>query len=333
MENTTKFVHGDQAEKFPEKIDFASNINPFPPRDLQEFISGMLWKVKYYPESSYADLVEVISDTFDWKRDEIVFGNGSIELIRAFFMLQKGKVAIPYPTFTEYERFARGFGLTVVKCRIEDLIETVKAEKPDAAVVCNPNNPTGEFFDWVEDLDRLAGKMGFKLLVDEAFIDFTRKKLSLENAFVVRSLTKILGIPGLRFGYGRFSEKYAKKFHSIRDPWNVNILAKEVAKKYIPRLNSISRRVSGKIKRERTFLEKRLKKLGFSCKGDVNFLLVRGKYDGKAVRSFLFERGILVRTCEDFEGLNEKYFRIAVKDRKSNRVLLKNLEVFVEENP
>ncbi len=325
-------MHGDQAEKFPGKIDFASNINPFPPRDLLEFINSVTWKVRYYPESSYSDLVETISDTFDWRENEVVFGNGSIELIRSFFTMQRGRVVVPYPTFTEYERFARGFGLRVVKCKIEDLVDAVRRTKPNAVVVCNPNNPTGEFFDWVEELDVLAERMKFNLLVDEAFIDFTRKKTSLENSFVVRSLTKILGVPGLRFGYGRFPKEYAEKFHNVRDPWNVNILAKEVAKRYLPRLNSISRRVYKKIKGEREFLKKGLKKLGFSCRGNVNFLLVSGKFSGRDVYKFLFERGILIRTCEDFEGLNERFFRIAVKDRKSNRVLLKNLEVLVEEN-
>lgn len=65
-------MHGDQAEKFLNDrkiLDFASNINPFPPRDLQEFIKSISWKVSYYPESSYSDLIETISETFEWKKE------------------------------------------------------------------------------------------------------------------------------------------------------------------------------------------------------------------------------------------------------------------------
>lgn len=266
------------------------------------------------------------------KKNEVVFGNGSIELIRAFFMINKGKVLIPYPTFTEYERFAKAFGLKVVRCQLREVYEFAKKSEFDAVVVCNPNNPTGEFVECVEELDILAGKKGFKLLVDEAFIDFSSERVQLENAFVVRSLTKILGIPGLRFGYGRFPKKFAERFHEIRDPWNVNIIAKEVAKRYLPKLKIFSRKVRKKISIERRYIRKRLGKLDFLSMGEVNFLLVEGEFKARNVQKFLFERGILIRTCEDFVGLNEKHFRIAVKDRKSNRELIKNLEVFVEEN-
>ncbi len=328
-------MHGDQAEKFlngKKILDFASNINPFPPKDLQEFIKSISWKISYYPESSYSDLIEIISETFGWDRKEVVFGNGSIELIRTFFILNSGKVLIPYPTFTEYERFAKAFGSRIVRCRLRDVYESAKKIEPNAVVVCNPNNPTGEFVECVEELDSLAEKKGFNLLVDEAFIDFSSKKAQLENAFVVRSLTKILGIPGLRFGYGKFPKKFAERFHEIRDPWNVNMLAKEVAKRYLPKLKIFSRKVRRKISRERKYLRKRLQRLDFLSVGEVNFLLVEGKFKAREIQKFLLDEGILIRTCEDFIGLNEKNFRIAVKDRDSNRALIKNLEVFVEEN-
>lgn len=333
-------MHGDFAERVirekrlkpGELLDFASNVNPFPPRDLLDFVAENLWTISFYPESRYSDLKEVISETFDWKPEEVVVGNGSIELIRAFFMLSRGTVLIPYPTFTEYERFAKAFGFKIVRARIDEVVEAVKKIKPENVVVCNPNNPTGEFLDYVEELDALAERLGFNLLVDEAFIDFCRRRVDYENAFVVRSLTKILGIPGLRFGYGKFPKKYAERYEGVRDPWNVNFLAKEVAKKFIPKLGPFSRRVRAKIERERTFLSKRLRKLGFATCGDVNFLLVKGCWHADDIFRFLFDRNILVRTCHDFLGLDRKYFRIAVKDRSSNRKLVKNLEVFVEEN-
>ena len=325
-------VHGDIYELFARKgefLDLASNINPFKPKDLDSKLLEFVERAFYYPENRYESLRSAIASSMNWDLNEIVFGNGSIELIEFFFRVVRGKIVIAQPTFTEYERFAKIYGSRVidVKYNINEILDAIGRIKPDGLVICNPNNPTGDFIrkEDFEEIVEAAERFGTKVLTDQAFIDFV--KPYDVDAFQVRSLTKILGIPGLRFGYGRFPKEFAKKFEEMRIPWNVNNLAKAVAENYLPKLRAFSRFVRRKMAREKEHLRRRLKKLGIEAQGKANFLLCYG-IDSEKLFEFMLSRRILIRRCEDFKYLDDKYFRIAVKDRKSNRIFLKNLEEF-----
>ena len=331
-------MHGDHLERYLRRgmnpLDFASNINPFRPRDLEERLFESLISVHHYPYNGYDSLIEAISSSVGWDRREVVFGNGSIELIEFFFRFIKKDVAIAQPTFTEYERFARIYGIRVhnIPWRFESILGFIEEKKPEGLVICNPNNPTGEFMrkSLIEEIAELCEKKGTKLMLDQAFIDFVKPHDI--NAFQIRSLTKILGIPGLRFGYGSFPKEYARKFHDMRIPWNVNTIAKAVAESYLPKLAPFSRYVRRRIGKERRHMARALKKLGFMCAGRANFLLCRGGYDSEEIFRHLEKKGILIRMCSDFRGLDREHFRIAVKKREENRVLLRELEIFVQEN-
>ncbi|AIY89364.1 pyridoxal phosphate-dependent aminotransferase [Geoglobus acetivorans] len=331
-------MHGDYYEKYLKMglkpLDFASNINPFRPRDLHENLIEAIESAYYYPQNSYRSLIEVISGSTGWDSENVVFGNGSIELIEFFFRMLRKDVAIVQPTFTEYERFARIYGLRVynVPWSVERILEFIDGRSPEGIVICNPNNPTGEFFRKavMEEISETCQRRNVKLMVDQAFIDFV--KPHDVDAFQIRSLTKILGIPGLRFGYGCFPEEYARKFHDTRMPWSVNGVAKFVAEKYLPRLGTFSRHVRARIKTERRHLVRSLRKLGFECRGKANFLLCEGGFHAEDIFKFLERKNILIRTCSDFRWLTDSHFRIAVKKRDENRILLRELEVFVQEN-
>ncbi len=336
-------MHGDIAEKIAresgrrlcEIIDFASNINPYPPRDIDLIISKALKKVFFYPESSYESLVEVISSSTGWSKKNIVFGNGSIELINAVFRIVEGdRVLIPYPTFTEYKRYAKIWNKKIVEIpfSFSDIVNALENLKVDVLILCNPNNPTGKYMKRINEINELCLEKDVKLIVDEVFINFVPYKEELENCFIIRSLTKIIGVPGIRFGYGYFPNEAAKKFHFFRDPWNVNVFAKEVAEKYLPILDEFSRSVRKKIRKERIYLIKKLKKLGFKVCGEANFLLVKGNYDSNFIYERLINKGIIIRRCNDFKGLSKRYFRISVRSRKENRRLLEELKILVEEN-
>ena len=332
-------MHGDIFEIYLSKgtkvLDFASNLNPFKPRDLKEKIIASVDSSFFYPHNDYNTLIDAITSSTGWDRENVVFGNGSIELIEFFFRTVKKEVAIVQPTFTEYERFARIFGLKTANLRwdVDEIIPFLKEKKPEALVICNPNNPTGEYIREHEmlEISECCEVSKTKLMVDQAFMDFV--KPYDVNAFQIRSLTKILGIPGLRFGYGFFPDDYGKLFHESRMPWNVNGIAKAVAEEYLPRLRAFSRYVRRRISEERVHMERRLRSFGFSSSGKANFLLCHGSYSASDVFRFLEQKGIIIRECSDFRGLTDNYFRIAVRKRNENRVLLKSLEVFVQENP
>ncbi len=331
-------VHGDILEIYLSKgekiLDFASNLNPFRPKDLREKIISAIEGSFYYPHNDYSTLVDAISGSTGWDKKSIVFGNGSIELIEFFLRILKREVAIVQPTFTEYERFARIYGLDVINLRwnLDDIISFIKERKPEAVVICNPNNPTGDYFREYEmsEIAECCISSKTKLMVDQAFMDFVKPHDI--HAFQIRSLTKILGIPGLRFGYGSFPDEYGRIYHERRMPWNVNCIAKAVAEEYLPRLRAFSRYVRRKISHERDHMKRKLKNFGFVSSGKANFLLCSGDYRADELFRFLEEKSILIRKCSDFKGLTENHFRVAVRKREENRALLKSLEIFVQEN-
>ncbi len=334
----TGSVHGDIFEMYLSKgmkvLDFASNLNPFPPRDLKEKIISSIENSFFYPQNNYSTLVDTISSSTGWERENVVFGNGSIELIEFFFRMLKRDVAIVQPTFTEYERFAgiQGLRVTHLKWDIDEIIHFVREREPEALVICNPNNPTGEFFRKHEmlEMSECCISSETKLMVDQAFMDFV--KPHDVHAFQIRSLTKILGVPGLRFGYGFFPDDYGRLFHETRMPWNVNGIAKAVAEEYLPRLRAISRYVRKRISKERDHLKKGLRSLGIASTGKANFLLCHSIHKADEIFRFLEKKGIIIRKCSDFRGLTDNHFRVAVRKRNENRTLLKSLEVFVQEN-
>ncbi len=315
----------DLGMKPEEILDFASNINPFPPGDLEEVIVRAAKRVRYYPESSYIELKRAVAEHLGCGEREAVIGNGSIELIDAFFRFNQGKtVLIPYPTFTEYERCAYIYGLKVLHHPYSP--DILVSEGADVSVICNPNNPTGDLIN-LEDF-----RADKPFLIDEAFIEFVDdcEAPNEGNNFIVRSLTKILAIPGLRFGYGRFPESFSRKFECTRSPWHVNVIAMEVALHYLPDLRDFSRKVRRIISKERKWLVERLAKMSLDCRGTANFLLVKASFDAGELFNFLYSRGILIRTCVDFRGLGGEYFRIAVRSRAENERLVENIREFVE---
>ena len=137
--------------------------------------------------------------------------------------------------------------------------------------------------------------------------------------FVLRSLTKSFGIPGIRIGYAAASKQIIKTLKKIKIPWSVNVLAQEAGlvaiqdKSYLLKSNSI-------IKKEYVFLKNKISDLqGFeSYDSSTNFILIKTKLDSTKLQKKLLKHKILIRDCKNFRGLNNHYIRIAVKNHNDN---------------
>ena len=269
-------------------------------------------------------------------------GNGSTELIyliaRAF---SPAKVLLPAPTFSEYER-ACGLVRGSVFVRHELPAEKNFDIDPDRfiaamqgcdlAFLCNPNNPTGRLVsrDAVRAIADAAERSSCCLVVDEAFIDFTpgqsvvRDVAGLSHLIVLRSLTKFYALSGLRIGYGVFPQSLIGSMKDHKEPWSVNTLAQKAGmaalddKAYQDRTMTI-------IRQEKLFLEQALRKAGIEyIPSAPNYYLLRIE-NAPQVIAALRKKGILVRDCSNFPGLDGSYIRIAVRSRTENTALLKEL--------
>ncbi|HDJ37951.1 MAG TPA: histidinol-phosphate aminotransferase family protein [Methanosarcinales archaeon] len=373
VQNCTPCVHGGRIAEFSgrsgmghtDPIDFSANLNPLGAPDIVASRDGRGdgdtdTDLTHYPDNRYlrlraasADFVERYSGRDRAHRitaENIVPANGSSELIRLFAetTLERGdRVIIPAPTFDEYAFQCRLFGGDVRYCDYSKILELSSDEISDASLLflCNPNNPTGNLIAR-EDVKRLAERCSNHetfLFVDEAFIELSDPAESVAHlvfdsdfVFVIRSLTKVFAVPGLRLGFGIASRELAELLNRARLVWNVGAQADAVGTAMIAaciKSNYIEESID-LITKERGYLEKKLTERGFSpLKSDVNFILVdvskTAGMNSHELAEGLLDHGILVRDCATFVNLDERYIRIAVRTREENRMLVQALDAVV----
>ena len=344
-----------------EILDYSSNINPYGlPKKFERAVIENLSVLEKYPDPDYVELREEIAKTNKVELKNIIVGNGATEIIFLYMKVLKAKkILIVSPTFGEYERAMKATldDIQVDYFKLEEAenfvlnIEKIKTElqkKYDLLVICNPNNPTGQFLS-IKELEKILGKcteVGTKLFVDEAFVEFVedwgeksiiKTEKNKKNLFVLRAFTKFFAIPGLRLGYGIcFDDEFMIKMLEKKEPWSVNNIA-ELAGKILLQDREYIEKTNNWIKIEKKYMYENLKEIeGLKTyKTEINFILVKikneylDKVNAQILREKMLEKGIVIRDASNFVYLNDNYFRLAVKDRKNNvRVLEALKEIF-----
>lgn len=366
-ENKIDFHGGNVYKIYREKgmkeiLDYSSNINPYGlPEQFKEAIISNLSILEKYPDPDYIELREEIAKINKVELKNIIVGNGATEIIFLYMKVLKAKkILIVSPTFGEYERAMRATldDIQVDYFKLEETdnfipnIKKIKAEldkKYDLLVMCNPNNPTGQFVS-VKELEKILEKcteVGTKLFVDEAFVEFVenwgeksiiKTEKDKKNVFVLRAFTKFFAIPGLRLGYGIcFDDEFMTKMLEKKEPWSVNNIA-ELAGKVLLKDKEYIEKTNKWIKEEKKYMYENLIKIeGIkSYKTEINFILVRindeylEKINVQKLREKMLKKGILIRDASNFVYLDNKYFRLAIKDRKNNMIVLEVLKKIFE---
>ena len=222
-------------------------------------------------------------------------------------------------------------------------------KKYDLLIICNPNNPTGKFLKLAqtEEILKECNKYDTKLFIDEAFIEFLADGMkesiinteeNKKNLFVTRAFTKFFAIPGLRLGYGMYFDKeLEQKISEKKEPWSVNNIAEMAGLTVLDDTEYIEKTLKW-ITKEKIYMYEKLNEIsGIKVyETEVNF--ITGKIDEKlfseglnvkVLREKMLEQGILIRDASNFNFLDERFFRLAIKDRASNeRVIEAMKEIF-----
>jgi len=323
--------HGDTIAA-PGMLDFATCLWPGEePATLAAELERALADRHRYPDDREARAA--IAARHGRDPDEVLLLNGACE---GFWLLAHAfrprRAACVHPAFTEPEVALRAVGAEIVRvaCDAEDDWRFEPDRVPadvDVVVVGNPNNPTGTF-SWPDVLASLA-RPGRILVLDESFIDFVgEESLSLASRadvpglVVIRSMTKVFALAGLRAGYLVASPELVARLESQRQPWSVNRLAC-AALAACARDHVCPRRVAADVAAPRAELRTALSAFEEVrvWPSAANFLLLAVP-DGSAVLDGLRDRGIAVRPAASFPGLNERYIRIAVRPPADNALLL-----------
>jgi len=358
-EELFNYLHGGNLEKAIEKygisseeiIDFSANINPLGfSSETGETIIKNLDQLSHYPDPECKEAKKELSRYFKIDYENIILGNGSTELIYLVVQtLKPKKVLIPIPTFYEYERALNNNNVSINFYKLKEKQEFLFSMDEiipqlagiDLVFLCNPNNPTGTFLPRKEMLTLVKEIQGRKifLVLDEAFIDlheeesFIKEVKNYNHLIVLRSLTKFFSLPGLRIGFGVSSSKLIKKLEAQKIPWSVNCLAQIAVREVLKDEKFISKSRSFLLK-EKEFLYMELSNMeGLKVyKPSVNFIFIKllGNISSEGLMGQLAKKGILIRDCSNFRGLEKrKFIRVAVRTRKENIKLLKELKLIL----
>lgn len=333
--------HGDDLYKYGKKIvsNFSSNVyNRIDHSGLYQRLNERLSTVCSYPEPMPYSLESEIARRYSLTPRQVCVTNGATEAIYLIAQVFQGRIsAVLGPTFSEYADACR-----VHRHKVKPFY-SLDALPEDAELVwiCNPNNPTGEVRN-KEDLKALVDSHPDKLFIfDQSYEYFTLKSLlgikeaaSFPNVILLHSMTKQYAIPGLRVGYFTASEGLTDDVRCRRMPWSVNSLAIEAAKYLLEEGDGISADIP-QLLAERERLTNLLLATGMLeiWPTDTHYMLIKLRM-GKAaaLKDFLaVNHGILIRDASNFEGLDERFFRIATQTPEENDKLMKAISEWMEQ--
>ncbi len=323
-----------------EIIDLSASINPLGPSPkARSAMRRALELCAHYPDPDSYEMTRAISSRYNIDPSRLLCGNGSTELIfLSVRALAPKTVLIAGPTFSEYAHAAAAAGARLKQVtahrrdgyvpRPDAFIKAMSGT--DMAFLCNPGNPTGTLIEREEVLRivKAAEAARCMLVVDEAFMDFcpSGSVLDIESPYlaVIRSLTKFYALAGLRAGFGVFPQRMIRKLRLLKEPWSINTPAQMAAAASLADTNYIerTRRLIGT---EKAYLESEFRRLSIRhYPSDVNYYLLEIA-DAKRVTTEIAARGIIVRDCSDFRGLDRRHIRVAVRTRRENALLIAGL--------
>lgn len=333
-------------------IDFSANINPLgPPNRLKEGWANAFQLISDYPDPEAYRLTALIAKKEGITENHILIGNGGAELITIIGRYLSSKhVLIIQPAFSEYELACRASGCHIIHHTLEEGNWELNAESLnknmdgiDALFLCNPNNPTGQSFSVQAVLQLLddCKKRNCLVILDEAFHDFLSDQHSYvtvlhdyPNLIILRSLTKMYSIPGLRLGYAMASPQMIKDLAAYQPHWSVNALAL-MAGEVCLQADSFVNESLNYIENERTMLECFFEENGFlSTTSKVNFYLLKDPKNPTQLPllMYLLKCGIVPRHTYNFPGLEGRWLRFAIKGSDENARLMEVLLQWRKEN-
>ncbi len=332
-------------------IKLASNENPLgTSKKVRKEIQKFSKQIHLYPDGGTYYLRKKLAGKLGVKEEELIFGNGSneiIELLVKGFVGGEDKVISSEMSFLVYPLVTKTLGGRFIGVPMREFRYNLKAiselidERTRLIFIANPNNPTGTYVRR-DELNEFLDAVPDHVIVclDEAYIDFVEAtdfpdglfyvKLEKPNVIVLRTFSKSYGLAGLRLGFGVACRELIQYLHKIRQPFNVNSLAQRAGIAALDDHEYLER--TKKIVREgRDYLCGKFKKLGLEfLPSQANFVLLNVAYDAEKIFRALLKRGIIVRSMKPY-GLGQ-YIRVTVGLPKENRIFLRELGRLVKKN-
>ena len=338
--------------RYPNLIDFCYLVNPyFPPQKLMDEIKASFEKLlTQYPSGMSINSL-LVAKNFGVDRANIVVGNGAAELIKSLSKYLTGKTGYIRPTFEEYpNRYPAKDSIYLnienenYAYKADDIIEFFDDKRVDNLVIVNPDNPSGNYIKktGIKKLIKWANQKHVNLVIDESFVDFsdeadasiiTQDILDAnKHLYVVKSISKSYGVPGLRLGILASGDaKLIDKIKKDVSIWNINSFAEfylQIAEKY---KNDYANALV-EFREERARFGKELGKIkGLRViPSQANYFMIEitdGHTSSEIVEKLLNGYSLFIKDLSKKTGKN--YIRVAIRNQEDNDKLIAALkEIF-----
>ncbi|MGH8011417.1 MAG: pyridoxal phosphate-dependent aminotransferase [Candidatus Binataceae bacterium] len=337
-------------------LDFSVSLNPLgPPPAVFEAYGAAADAIANYPAPYASRLTAAIARWAGVEAVNVLVGNGSTQLIHLLARtLEAPAMHVVIPTFSEIANAIAIAGKVAYPITLdehdftltEEKIATSLARQAGPVFIGRPNSPTGSMLSLAQAnvIVRLCRRFNVYCVFDEAFIDFVEDGKScasilrsLPNLVVLRSLTKIFSIAGLRLGFVIAAEPIVTTMRARLEPWSVNAIAERVALACLEDAGEFIARSQALVSRERMRIETRLRALGLRViPSAANFLMVDLRRDEGGIStadgfiSFMMSRGIFVRDLRRLPGCVAGMFRVGIRTPADNDVLLGAIEAWIK---
>lgn len=338
--------------RFPHYIDYCYLVNPYFPttRMKEELESNFDVLMRQYPSGMAVNSL-LAAKSFEVHEDHIVIGNGAAELIKSLLEHLGGILGVIRPTFEEYpNRWDNN--CVVYDCTDSDfsydaqsLIKYFSDNKVDNLVLINPDNPSGHLLSKDDTYKVLewCRYNSINLVLDESFLDFADEEdISLlseqnlceySNLFIVKSISKSYGVPGLRLGI--LASGNTTVIESVKNDvsiWNINSVA-EFFMQILDKYKADYRLSLNMLKSERKRFYNELNKLSnlkvYPSQANYFMCELLNGCDSKSVAAKLLDKNILIKDLSGKIGNGRQYIRIAIRTENEDNILLEKLQTII----
>ena len=326
--------------RFPELIDFCYLVNPYyPPKKMRDEIKASFdVLLTQYPSGMRVNSL-LAAKNFGVHRENIVVGNGAAELIKSLMESLKGKIGIIRPTFEEYPNRYEKNEIVAFKPEnnqfrysADDLMSFFEDKDISTLVLINPDNPSGNYIDeeGIKKLIDWTAQRGIRFVLDESFLDFADESVtyidqnilsSNKHLFVVKSISKSYGVPGLRLGV--LSSGDADMIGKIKKDvsiWNINSFAEfymQIQEKYKKDYALAIERFKAERKRFLSALSEIDLIEVIPTQANYFMIKIKDKYNAEEITNILMDQyGILIKDLSSKVG--DKYIRVAIRNEEDN---------------
>ncbi len=336
--------------RYPKLLDFCYLVNPyFPPQQLMDEIKASFENlITQYPSGMKVNSL-LAAKNFGVHQENIVVGNGAAELIKSFVENQSGKIGFVRPTFEEYpNRYSKENSIVFVpqnpdfSYTADDLMNFFGDKNISALIVINPDNPSGNYIQKADVLRLVdwAKSKQINLVIDESFVDFADEENSTiisqdiletyNKLYVVKSISKSYGVPGLRLGVLASADtaEIDRIKHDV-SIWNINSFGEfymQIAEKYKKNYAAALKQFRDERVRFKTELEKINGIRVVPTQANYFLVELTGKITPKQLtKKLLLCHNILIKDLSAKTG-GKQYIRIAIRNTEDNNCLVEALK-------